>query len=177
MVMFKQLLVWVWTQPRVAFTWFLSVPGLMGLLLLGAGCGLWQLPPKAQLQLEAKIAFFLKHVLRSTGVALQSNQLLVLVGACKVLGTVALHGLCGARLEMLANCGFCILFVLVLPTHLYVPEAKDPKAVQPLVFLAIGTIRLFLPRPRPPMPTEGARATCLAADGTKLEESSKKKKA
>eukprot|EP00929_Paragymnodinium_shiwhaense_P106145 TRINITY_DN71326_c0_g1_i1.p1 TRINITY_DN71326_c0_g1~~TRINITY_DN71326_c0_g1_i1.p1 ORF type:complete len:157 (+),score=23.35 TRINITY_DN71326_c0_g1_i1:75-545(+) len=145
MPMFMEFAQWVWRDPRRAMTWALTFPSLLGFLMLGAGLGYEMIPAKERPVFEAKTAYFLKHVLVYTGVRMTPDVLYVFVGACKVLGGIAIHGFLGRLLDTLANVGFCLLFALVIPTHMQVPAAKDPKALLPLFFLAVALARLVEP--------------------------------
>eukprot|EP00928_Gymnodinium_smaydae_P075601 TRINITY_DN58610_c0_g1_i1.p1 TRINITY_DN58610_c0_g1~~TRINITY_DN58610_c0_g1_i1.p1 ORF type:complete len:179 (-),score=24.63 TRINITY_DN58610_c0_g1_i1:237-737(-) len=145
MVLKKEFFRFIVNRPYDAATWGLSLLGVMGCFLLGAGLEVVPLPPKAQPQVDAKVKFFLSSIQRNLGLALNPNHFLAFVGACQIVGTAALHGLLGRILDKLANVCFCILCVLVVPTHIYVKEAGDPNGAIPLGFLAVALVRLCLP--------------------------------
>merc|ERR1712032_143994 len=130
-------------STKTFLTWSMSSMGMLGLFMVGASAGLWQYPEKHLPAMEAMTNWWVDHVYQVLGIKMWPNFLRGTIGLGKVFGILALHGLFGKPLELLANIGFCVLFLLIIPTHLHVRAAMDPYALAPLGFLIMATARLL----------------------------------
>jgi hypothetical protein len=113
-----------------------SVPGLVGIGMLAGAM------PDAEEKAKAIALWTAEFAARGLPLAALMPHFFLFVGTCKVSGCMAIHGVFGRNLELLANVLFIALCGCAYKQHKAL-ELED-NGVPPLVFMAIFTLRLIL---------------------------------
>jgi hypothetical protein len=124
--------------PRRLATMLMLPMGAAGVFHLALGLGLVQPPPSMPVD---KVFALWNPVFSS--VFPSWKELLLFIGASKVLGVIAIAGYLGGFLDTLANLGFVVLCAFATFTHI---DVMRDSPGGPIFMLLVSLNRLFLPK-------------------------------